>query len=156
MEEGEFDNDTLHEPQEMGVDIANDIAQFEKRSKQKSSVVPAAVTAASQKPKHEVEEIKDKPSHDNNKPKQTIVHKPKPEPIAEEDEKERMDADRAELKNQVLCDQLYKKTEELKKAKKMVQVIENTKDADAKDKKLIELAKLNRSLKLKLEGIKTQ
>jgi hypothetical protein len=44
----------------------------------------------------------------------------------------------------------------LKKAKKIVELIEENKDSSGKEKKLIEIAKANRNLKLKFENLKSQ
>lgn len=47
------------------------------------------------------------------------------------------------------------RSEELKKVKKMVELVGESRDG-GKDKKLIEIAKSNRNLKLKFENLKSQ
>ena len=79
-----YEYDIGHESAELGMDdIADDISKFEAKSKQKSSV----------------KSTKPKPSA----PKPIIRQAPV------NYEKEKIEADRTELKNQILCDQLYKK-----------------------------------------------
>jgi len=136
----EFENEKSQSESDFGIsDMANDITKFEQKSKQKPSFKP---TDPASKPSLPVQTI--------SKPKQAL--QPVPAAEIEEDSEE---AERAKLKNQILTDQLYKKSEELKQVKQIVKVIGTTENADIKEKKLIELAKNNRNLKLKVETAKS-
>ncbi|CDW71896.1 UNKNOWN [Stylonychia lemnae] len=66
------------------------------------------------------------------------------------------EADVLKEKNRILMEKLFKSEKQVNEYKEMVDAISNGGKADLKDKKLIDLAKKNRSLQLQVESLKTK